>query len=172
MTENEQNELVELYQLNTEYSQLSKLDHPLICELLEVYVDRNFLYFVHPFYPGGDLNDQMKMKKIKNINDTKLNYTQYSIDDMSSSEESEEEDNENAKPLPEYVVKVLVYQALRTLNYLHNNNIAHRDIKPDNIMLEYYQNMISDDQDLQTNFIRLIDFGYAVDLNCPLSEPL
>lgn len=32
--------------------------------------------------------------------------------------------------------------------------------------------MISDDQDLQTNFIRLIDFGYAVDLNYPLSESL
>ena len=45
--------------LNREYMSLSKLDHPYIAELLEVYKDPNFIYFVHPFYTGGEIHDLM-----------------------------------------------------------------------------------------------------------------
>ena len=89
-----------------------------------------------------------------------MNYTQYSIASRSSSEESEEEeDDEIAKPLPDYVVKVLVYQALRTLNYLHKNNIVHRDIKPDNIMINHNNEAV------------LIDFGVSALLEDKKDDP-
>jgi serine/threonine protein kinase len=42
-----------------EFQSLSKLDHPLICELLEVFIDKNFIYFVNPFYTGGEVYDLM-----------------------------------------------------------------------------------------------------------------
>lgn len=68
LSENEQEELLELNQLNSEYKSLCKLDHPLVCELLEVYLDRNFIYFVHPFYTGGNLNDQLLIKnQVKDV---------------------------------------------------------------------------------------------------------
>jgi serine/threonine protein kinase len=43
--------------VNREFLALSKLNHPLIAELLEVYIDPNFVYFVSPFYQGGELSD-------------------------------------------------------------------------------------------------------------------
>ena len=41
---------------------MSKLNHPLIAELLEVYIDPNFVYFVSPFYPGGELSDLLTLE--------------------------------------------------------------------------------------------------------------
>lgn len=43
--------------INREFESLSKLDHPMICELLELFIDSNFTYFVYPFYTGGELHD-------------------------------------------------------------------------------------------------------------------
>ena len=76
---------------------MSTLDHPLICELLEVYVDVNFVYFVNPFYTGGELHDLMF------DNNQDINKQQYI---------------EKARPIPEDIVKPLIYQILRALNYL------------------------------------------------------
>ena len=35
------------------------MDHPLIQEILEVFTDKNFIYFVSPFYSGGEVYDLM-----------------------------------------------------------------------------------------------------------------
>lgn len=45
--------------------------------------------------------------------------------------------------------KVVIKQLLTTLDYLHSHNVAHRDIKPDNILV---------DNELH---IKLIDFGFS-----------
>ena len=50
---------MELQMINREYEALTKLDHPLISELLEVFIDQNFIYFVNPFYTGGEITDLM-----------------------------------------------------------------------------------------------------------------
>ena len=46
-------------------------------------------------------------------------------------------------------VKVLIYNALTCLNYLHSANVMHRDIKPANILVD------------GTCQIKLCDFGFA-----------
>ena len=48
---------------------------------------------------------------------------------------------------------------LRALNYMKNIGVVHKDIKPENIMIE------NDDKEL----IKIIDFGYSHDIQKELS---
>jgi serine/threonine protein kinase len=51
--------------------------------------------------------------------------------------------------IPENLSKIIFKQLITTLQYIHSNNIVHRDIKPDNILLDL------------DNTIKLCDFGVS-----------
>ena len=51
--------------------------------------------------------------------------------------------------IPENLSKIIFKQLITTLKYMHTNNIVHRDIKPDNILLDL------------DNTIKLCDFGVS-----------
>ena len=65
------------------------------------------------------------------------------------------------KPISENIARYFIYNILLGIIYLNKNNLIHRDIKSDNILLHY-----ENEEDLIThNFlkakIKIIDFGFA-----------
>lgn len=60
---------------------------------------------------------------------------------------------EAKKPFPTVVIKLFIFQLLRALAYMHKRNICHRDIKPQNILV-----------DNATGECKLCDFGSAKQL--------
>lgn len=55
------------------------------------------------------------------------------------------------RPLNEDAVKVMARQLLGALGYLHEHNITHRDVKPDNILISSQQPFV----------VKLTDFGLS-----------
>ena len=58
-----------------------------------------------------------------------------------------------------YHQSFMIKQVLITLNYLHNRKIVHRDIKPDNILIESMPTDKHPDDPWQ---IKVVDFGTAM----------
>lgn len=57
-------------------------------------------------------------------------------------------------------VKYLLVQLLDTVNYIHSLGVCHRDLKPDNIIVDEYFTLF------------LIDFNVAVRFNDPLADEI
>ena len=105
-----------------EYQLLSKLDHPNILNIREIWEWEKMLFIVTDFCQGGDLFSYMLERN----------------------------------QLDEQEVCGLMKQCLSAMNYLSENNICHRDIKLENIML-HRSNDLSN--------LKIIDFGLSRDLS-------
>ena len=62
--------------------------------------------------------------------------------------------NKNGGPFNEGILHVIAQQLFRAIRYLHDRNIAHADLKLDNILL----------QETTVASLRVIDFGLAVNV--------
>ena len=103
--------------LMSEIENLHKLDHHNIVNYLETYNDNKYVYLVMKFVEGTPLQ-----KKI-------------------------DEAKQNNELIDKDKVKKYMKQILQAINHCHAVDLVHRDIKPDNIMIDKDDN------------VTLIDFG-------------
>ena len=110
---------------NREFSIMSLLDHP------------NIVKVRHAFYTTGEKLDEIYLNLV-------MNYVPENLNRLNKSY------FEKKEQIPLFLIKLYCFQIARALNYIHNKKICHRDIKPQNILL-----------DPQTNRIYICDFGSA-----------
>lgn len=55
----------------------------------------------------------------------------------------------NSDGLPPNLIKSYMYQLLKAVSYLHANNLIHRDVKPENLLVD------------KNSVLKLCDFGFA-----------
>ena len=112
------------------------VNHPNIIKYIDFKKTLNNFYLVTEFVNGGSLGDNLK----KYINMYR-------------------------KPFSEEITQHLMRQIVDALKYLHFNNIIHRDLKLDNILVNYQNEYDRQYVNLKNCQIKLIDFGFATMLH-------
>ena len=118
--------------LDNEIDILKDISHPNIVKLFDIKETSQYLYLVTEFCNGGGLSDCLEYY------DEKYN-----------------------KPFPENVVQYLMRQIVSALSYLHGKKILHRDIKLDNILVQFDNEEDRKNKNMLKATVKLIDFGFA-----------
>ena len=118
--------------LDNEIAILKEIKHQNIIKLYEVQETTQFYYLVMEYCNGGGLSDCLDKYKKK-----------------------------FKKPFPEETVQYLMRQIISAINYLHKKGILHRDIKLDNILLNYENEEDRKNNNIQKAQVKIIDFGFA-----------
>lgn len=114
---------------NREYTLTKSLNHP------------NIVKLTHAFYTTGEKRDEIYLNIV-------MNYVPENLNRINRTYAQKKE------PFPIFLIKLYCFQVARALNYIHSLHICHRDIKPQNILV-----------DPSTNRVFLCDFGSAKILN-------
>ena len=118
--------------IDNEIGVLRDINHDNIVKLHEVKETSQFYYLVIEFCNGGDLSGCLENYKKK-----------------------------NKKPFSEEIVQHLMKQIVSALRYLHKKRILHRDLKLDNILVNYENEQDLKNKNILKAKVKLIDFGFA-----------
>ena len=121
--------------LKNEIEILRELNHKNIVKLEDVKITKDHYYLVMEYCNGGSLQDCLR--------DYQEKYD---------------------KPFSEEMVQYLMKQIIQALKYIHNRNIIHRDLKLDNILVNFDSDQDKNDLNMMKAVIKLIDFGFATHL--------
>eukprot|EP01053_Blabericola_migrator_P003658 Blabericola_migrator_1__3657@NODE_2096_length_3280_cov_158_697790_g1327_i0_p1_GENE_NODE_2096_length_3280_cov_158_697790_g1327_i0NODE_2096_length_3280_cov_158_697790_g1327_i0_p1_ORF_typecomplete_len702_score114_12Pkinase/PF00069_25/1_1e71Pkinase_Tyr/PF07714_17/3e50EFhand_7/PF13499_6/3_8e11EFhand_7/PF13499_6/5_7e13EFhand_7/PF13499_6/1_1e14EFhand_8/PF13833_6/0_018EFhand_8/PF13833_6/1_6e05EFhand_8/PF13833_6/5_3EFhand_8/PF13833_6/8_1e05EFhand_8/PF13833_6/0_0029EFhand_8/PF13833_6/2_3e07EFhand_1/PF0003 len=121
-TINKDQAAVPVEQIEAEINILKQLDHPNIIKIYDVYEDYNSVYIIMEYCKGGELLDRIVQAQ------------------------------QRAKALTEKYVMGIMQQILLALSYFHSQKIAHKDLKPENVLFQ---------DTSPTSPIKVIDFGLA-----------
>ena len=123
--------------LVTELQMLKKLNHPNVAKLIKLIDNetQTHLLLVMEYCNDGTLSECLeKFKKFK------------------------------GKPFTEEIVQYLTKQIVEALIYLHDNNIIHRDLKLENIMVHFDNNNDKENLNMMKAKIKIIDFSLSKQL--------
>ena len=127
--------------LENEIHILEQLDHPNIVKLEGIKKSVSNYYIIMEYINGGGLSDCLK--KYMEI---------------------------HKKAFTEEIVQYLMRQIIDGINYLHSRKIIHRDLKLDNIMVNFDSENDKANLDMMKSTIKIIDFGFATKLSSLKNE--
>uniref|UniRef100_A0A7S3PRH8 Protein kinase domain-containing protein n=1 Tax=Aplanochytrium stocchinoi TaxID=215587 RepID=A0A7S3PRH8_9STRA len=106
-------------------------------QLMRKLVHPNIVQLKHCFYSNGDKNDQLFLNLV-------LEFVPETVHSISKSYKDKK------KLVPGFLTKLYIYQVCRALAHCHALEICHRDIKPQNLLV-----------DPANHVVKLADFGSA-----------
>ena len=118
--------------LDNEIKILNEISHENIIKLFEVKETYNSYYLVMELCTGGSLFDCLDEYQKK--------YNQ---------------------PFSEEIVQYLMKQIVSAIKYIHNKNIIHRDLKLENILVNFNSEEDKKNINMLKSKVKLIDFGFA-----------
>ena len=119
--------------IDNEISILKEINHPNIVNLIEIKNTEDKLFIVQEYCNGGGLDKFL-----------------------------EKYHAENKKGLPEEMVQYIMRQILSAMEYLSSKEIMHRQIKLDNILINYDDENDRINNNIMKATIKLIDFSFAI----------
>ena len=128
--------------LQNEIIILKQVNHPNIVKLYDVKIKPDYIYLVMEYCNGGSLLEALNYYKLK-----------------------------NGRPFTEKIVQFLMKQILSAVEYLHKNGIIHRDLKLDNILLNYKSQSDADSHNIFLSQIKIIDFNISSRLSNYTKKP-
>ena len=120
--------------LQNEINLLKELNHPNIYKLVDIKKNEKNYLLVMEYVNGGSLSECLEKYKKKY----------------------------NASSFTEEIVQYLMRQIIDAFKYIHGKNIMHRDIKLDNIMVNFKNDNDKQNLNLLNAQIKIIDFGLAI----------
>ena len=114
---------------------LQSLNHPNIVKLEEVKATKDYYYIVMEYINGGSLTDCLKKYQKK-----------------------------YGKAFPEMIVQYLMIQIVDAIKYIHARKIIHRDLKLDNIMVNFDNENDKNNLNMMRARVKIIDFGFAINM--------
>ena len=129
-----------LKRLTNEIQLLSMINHTNIIKLIGLKKTQHNWYLVTEYCNGGSLSDNLK-KYMASFH----------------------------KPFSEEIVQYFMKQIVNALNYLHLNKIIHRNLKLDNILLNFPSDKEKNSLNLMKSVVKIIDFGFATKLSGKLA---
>jgi serine/threonine-protein kinase ULK/ATG1 len=122
--------------LKNEIVILSYLKHPNIAKFEEVKKTKKHYYIVMEFCNGGELSKALEKYMEK-----------------------------YGKPFSEEIVQHFMRQIIDAFKYMHERKIIHRDVKLDNILINYDTEEDKQNFNLMKAQAKIIDFGFACRIN-------
>jgi len=118
--------------LKNEISYLKFLNHPNIIKFQDLKKSKDHYFLIEEYCNGGTLLEALERYMKK-----------------------------YGKPFSEEIVQHLMRQIISAFKYMHANQIMHRDIKLENILVNFESEKDKNDLNMMKATVKIIDFGFA-----------